>query len=268
MGFLGLVPVATAGLPTVVGTNVCADLLLLSVAAPEQILSLSRQSRASGWPWLERTAAAYPSNRGSVEELLRLKPDVALVYFGWGGRRHADLLSRQGIRVRAVPYPGDWDAALDAARKVGSEIGRAAEAAAAAAQAKLRMDALAAATRNRRVLYLRPNGGTAGTGTYVDDVLRRLGLHNLAAEQGVRGWGRFPLERLVAHRPEVFLLGYFDRPKALTASAFSRHPLFRRLLADAPSIQVPAGAWGCGGLELVQAAEQIVAALDRLKASP
>ncbi len=266
-GWLVAGQAVAAGLPTVVGTNVCADLLLLNIASPRQILSLSRQSRDSGWPWLTQAAAAYPSNRGSVEELLALKPDIALVYRGWAGRRHAELLARQGIRVIAVSYPGDWDDALEAARAVGAEIGRGTEAAAVAASAAARMDALAATPRGQHVLYLRPNGGTAGQGTYVDDVLRRLGLRNLAAEQGIRGWGRFPLERLVADRPEVFLLGYFDRPLALSGSAFGRHPLFRRLLDGARSIQVPAGAWGCGGLELVQAAEQIAVAIHRLNVS-
>jgi len=257
-----------AALPTVVGTNVCADLVLLSVADPAQILSLSRQSLHSGWPWLEETAAAYPSNRGSVEELLQLKPDIALVYLGWGGRRHAKLLARQGIRVLPVPYPGDWTDALETARRVGAEIGRPVEASAAADAAEARMQALAETARGQRVLYLRPNGGTAGKGTYVDDVLTRIGLRNLAAEQGIHGWGRAPLERLVGNAPDVFLLGYFDQPQARTSSAFGRHPLFRAMLDRTPSIAVEAGAWGCGGLELVQAAEQIAAALDRLDEPP
>jgi iron complex transport system substrate-binding protein len=40
------------------------------------------------------------------------------------------------------------------------------------------------------------------------------------------------------------------------------------MLDRTPSIAVEAGAWGCGGLELVQAAEQIAAALDRLDEPP
>jgi iron complex transport system substrate-binding protein len=114
------------------------------------------------------------------------------------------------------------------------------------------------------LLYLRPSGGTAGKGTYVDDLITRLGLRNLAAEHGDLGWGRFPLERLVTSPPDIFLLGYFDQARSPAASAYGRHPVLRTILDATPSISVPTRTWGCGGLELVDAAEQIVTRIGGL----
>ncbi|WP_083845818.1 ABC transporter substrate-binding protein [Thiocystis violascens] len=255
---------AAEPLPSVVSTDLCADLILLNVADPGQILSLSRQSQDPRVSPVAEAAHAYPANRGSVEDLLYLKPDIALVYLGWTARRHADLLASQGTRVIALPYPRNWSDALETTRRIAVQIGRGEVGKIKTAEAERRMRALADRTRPDRLLYLRPSGGTAGKGTYVDDLITRLGLRNLAAEQGQTGWGRFPLERLVRSPPDLFLLGYFDQARSPADSAYGRHPLLRAILDATPSISVPTGTWGCGGLELVDAAEQIVTQLDRL----
>lgn len=245
-------------LPTLLSTNLCADLLLLRLAAPEQILALSRQSRALQNTELAEQARAYPHHRGHVEELLALKPDLVLAYAGWAGRRHGKLLARQGIDILAAPYPSDWDHALEVARMIGARIGRAKLAATLTAQADARMHEMAEKLPVKDTLYLRPNGGTAGRGTYVEDLITRLGLRNLASAQGVHGWGQLPLEHLVMTPPDLVLLGYFDQDRPLTTSGVARHPVLRRLLRAIPSLTLPANGWGCGGLELLKAAEVIV----------
>ncbi len=254
-------------LPRVASTNLCADLVLLSVAAPEQVVSVSQAGRDPRLSPLAEQAQPYPPNRGQVEELLQLRPDLALVYQGWAGRRHSDLLATRGIRVVALPYPKDWTDALATMREVAGLVGRPEQGERKAAEAARRMESFAASSPPLRVLYLRPSGGTAGTGTYVDDLLRLLGLRNLAAEQGHAGWGRLPLEQLILTPPDLFLLGYFDQARTPTRSAYGRHPLMRALLERTPAIRLPGNVWGCGGLELVEVAERILAGIDRLAGS-
>jgi iron complex transport system substrate-binding protein len=240
-------------------TNLCADLLLLRIADPEQIRSVSRQSQDARISPVAEMAHAYPPNRGGVEDLLYFKPDIALVYQGWMGRRHAERLAGQGIEVIALPYPKGWDDALQTARTIAARIRRAEAGEVLADAFEHRMQVLAGAGHARapRLLYLRPSGGTAGPGTYVDDLITRLGLRNLAAEQGIKGWGRFPLERLASTPPDVFLLGYFDQAQSPARSAYGRHPLLRSLLERTPVIGLPGNAWGCGGLELLDVAERL-----------
>lgn len=268
LGLLALAARAAEPLPTVVSTNLCADLLLLAVGAPEQIRSLSRQAQDPRVSPLAEAARAYPANAGTVEDLLYLKPDIALVYAGWNNRRHAGLLARRGTRLIELPYPKDWDDALATTRRVASEIGRAEVGAARADAADRQLAALATGARPWRLLYLRPSGGTAGAGTFVDDLIGRLGMRNLAADQGRSGWGRLPLEDLVRSPPDAFLLGYFDQNRAAVGSAYGRHPVLQGLLTRVPSVVIPAQAWGCGGLELLDAAAAIRAGLDRLPAQP
>ncbi|WP_081763271.1 ABC transporter substrate-binding protein [Imhoffiella purpurea] len=263
-------PVAadSTDLPKVVSTNLCADLLLLRIAAPEQILSVSTQAQDPRVSSVAEAALAYPPNRGGVEDLLYLKPDMALVYTGWTGRRHAELLAGRGTEIVAMPYPTTWTDTLKATREMAARIGCAEAGEARILDAEARMRVLRERIQPYRVLYLRPSGGTAGSGTYVDDLLRLLGLRNVAAEAGFAGWGRFPLERLVTAPPDLFLLGYFDRSGPGAASAYGRHPLLRRMLERIPSVSVPVKDWGCGGLELVDAAERIVAQIESLPVQP
>ncbi len=256
--------VGASDLPRVMGTNLCADLLLLSLAAPEQIVSLSRASHDPSRSQVADRVRAYPMNRGGVEDLLYRQPDIALVFQGWTGGRFKGLLAGQDIRLLPMPYPTGWDDALATARTVAREIGRAEEGEAIIAAAEARMHALAEGLPALRTLYLRPGGGSAGAGTFVDDVLTRLGLRNLAREAGHTGWGRFPLERIVADPPELFVLGYFDQALPLTDSSYARHPLLRDLLSRTPSIAVPSNGWGCGGLELLEAATTIAEAVRGL----
>jgi iron complex transport system substrate-binding protein len=253
-----------ADLPTVASTDLCADLLLLQLADPDQIVSVSTAATDPELSPFVAQARRYPTNRGSVEELLVLRPEIALVYQGWNGRGHSDLLGGRGVQVVPLPYPSGWDDTLQTVRDTTALLGRGAFGAALIERTERRMQALADRTPPLRVLYLRPNGGTAGEGTYVDDLLRRLGLRNLAADSGLRGWGRFPLERLLMTPPDLFLLGYFDQAQPHSKSAFARHPLFRQMLERIPVIAVPAGNWGCGGIELVSVAEDIVAQIDDL----
>jgi iron complex transport system substrate-binding protein len=251
--------------PTVMSTNLCADLLLLRIADPAQIRSVSRQSQDARVSPVADSARAYPPNRGGVEDLLYFKPDIALVYQGWTGRRHAERLAGQGIEVIALPYTKGWEDALETARLIATRLGRADVGEALADAFERRMQALARPEHSHSLLYLRPSGGTAGQGTYVDNLITRLGLRNLAAEQGIKGWGRFPLERLVSTPPDVFLLGYFDQTTpSPTRSAYGRHPALRSRLESTPVIGIPGNAWGCGGLELLDVAEQIVDQLDAL----
>ncbi|MBK5931447.1 ABC transporter substrate-binding protein [Halochromatium salexigens] len=259
---------ASMPLPSVASTNLCADLLLLRLGDPDQILSVSRQAQSPAQSPVAKRAARYPANRGAVEELLYYQPEIALTYLGWSGRPHAELLAEQGIRVVSLPYPRELEDALSMTLEIARTIGRKAAGERAVAQARARIATLsaraaAAAKHPTRALYLRPNGGTAGSETYVDAMFELLGLSNLAAEQGIRGWGSLPLERLIAEPPDLFLLGYFDRTQPPSKARYGRHPLLAKLLEQVPSIRLPSSsAWGCGGLELIDAAEWIAARLD------
>lgn len=257
-------------LPTVVSTNLCADWLALSLVEPQQLLAVSRQSHDPTLSPVTAQAKRFPAIRGSAEEVLHLKPDIVLVSFGWDGRRLRELLEAQDIRMVTMPYPRRWRETLETTLKMAKLLGQPERGQAIVARASARMRALQATTRPYRILYLRPNGGTAGANTYIDDVLTRLGLRNYAKLKGHSGWGHFPLEHLVMAKPDAFLLvsGTFDEQLPRRDSAYARHPLLQRLLQQAPAVWAPARYWGCGGWQLVETAEKIVRQVNALDLPP
>lgn len=255
---------ATAALPRVMSTNLCADALLLGLADPAQIVSVSRMSqnpqRSSQWALAQRFAA----NDGSAEEVIALRPDVVLASRRWQARHQARLFGEHGIRIVTVPSPRDWAEIYASTREIAGHIGRSAAAEALVAEVQARIDRLPRPAPAPRALYLRPNGGSAGAATHVDAVLSAAGLRNHAAESGHRGWGRIALENVVNNPPDVFVLSSMVNDRAHARSAYARHPLLRALLAERPVVRLAGNDWGCSNYQLVKAAEHIAAELDRL----
>ncbi|MFA7634508.1 MAG: cobalamin-binding protein [Bacillota bacterium] len=63
---------------------------------------------------------------------------------------------------------------------------------------------------------------TAGSGTFVDDLVRRAGGRNLAGE--VAGWPQISPELVVASKPDVVILTCFNKAEVMERSAWQRTP--------------------------------------------
>src|SRR3569623_2131733 len=80
-----------ASLPLrVASLNLCTDEYLLLLAQPERVVSVSYLSqdpqKSALWKWAQH----YRGNRGSIEDVLTLRPDLVLT-MGGGGRAGALL---------------------------------------------------------------------------------------------------------------------------------------------------------------------------------
>lgn len=259
---------AVGTLPTVVSTNLCADILALSLAAPAQLLSVSRKSQDPRVSSMPRQAQHFPANDGSAEEVIALRPDIVLASRRWQMRYQRELFERHGIRVVVVPVPVSWDDIFSSTEALAAELGREAAGAALVADVRARLQRLAAEPRPLSLLYLRPNGGSAGLDTQVDTLFRAVGVRNHAAEGGRRGWGRYSLEELVSDPPDIFVAGELLRDTAYANSTFIRHGSIGALMAARPVLRFSGNHWGCSNWQLIEAAEDIAAQIDRLDAPP
>lgn len=258
---------AAGGLPRVMSTNLCADIVLLSLADPAQIVSVSAKSQDPLRSSLAGWAARFAPNTGSAEEVIAARPDVVLASRRWQARHQQALFERHGITVVTVPFANDWDGIFGSTRKVGAAIGRgeAAEALVAAVQARLGL--LRGDAPGPSALYLRPNGGTAGADTHVDAVFQAAGLSNHAAQTGRKGWGRASLEEVVANPPALLVTSRMVHDTAYARAAHSRHPQMRAVAATRPTLALTHNDWGCSNWQLVEAAEELAAGLRRLPAA-
>lgn len=256
--------IAAPPLPTVMSTNLCADIMALSLADDAQLLSVSRRSQDPRFSSLAARAAARPGNDGSAEEVLALHPDVVLTSRRWQGHHQQALWQRGGTRVVVVPFPTTWEQVFDSTRQIGAALGREAAAESLLADLAQRLAQLRRTERPLSALYLRPNGGSAGADTYIDTIFQALGLRNHAGALGLHGWGRISLEQVVANPPDVFILGNMLHDTAYARASVSRHPLMRDLVASRPSVRLNGSHWGCSNWQLIEGAEDIARQLDAL----
>jgi iron complex transport system substrate-binding protein len=102
--------------------NLCTDEYLLLLADPAQIIGVSYLARDRRETALWRLARRYPGNRGSIEDVLPLRPNLLLTS-GGGGRATAMLARRAGIRTVDVPYATDLDGVAANLRNVAGALG-------------------------------------------------------------------------------------------------------------------------------------------------
>ena len=261
LGLLTGTEAYAAALPRGASTSLCTDQYLLGLADPQQIASVSWQATGPLSLFADRTAG-YPQNRGEAEELLYLGVDIVLLQ-AWQAGNTGDLLERFGVTVITVPLVNTFPEIRDLTLEVAAAIGRpqAGQDAVAAMDATLAEAArLSDGRPGPLAAYYRPDGGSAGTDTFVDAAMQAAGYRNLKADLGQSGWGVLGLEDLVTHRPEVIVTSFFDTSGTSRSTTFARHPLLARLLVDAELVVIPGRSWVCGGWFLADAVERLTQA--------
>jgi iron complex transport system substrate-binding protein len=249
LGLLALacVPGQAQTLPSVASINLCADQLVLSLALPAQILSLSWLASDPEESMLADEARAFPVNYGSAEELLRLDPDVVVAgaYTNAFTRR---LVAELGYRVVTL----EPETSLDDIERNIEIVAAAIERPARGREliAKLRADAATIAAAQPGVetatVVVRPGGFTVGAGSLADRLMRLGGLRNVAAERGLDRWGSLSIETLLRTDPELLIFTGYRHDQPSMHNVYLAHPALAALDRELPTVVVPAKFWSCG----------------------
>jgi iron complex transport system substrate-binding protein len=166
-----------------------------------------------------REVAALPRVGGFVdpnpEAILAAKPDLVLWQTDGGAAPVVRRLAALGIPVLAIPIVNLQDV-LAAIRLVGAALGKAPAGEALAGSLAAEIEAVrswAAGLEPARAFLLvgRQPLVVAGPGSFPDELLRLAGATNLAG--GRQPWPVYPLEKVVAARPEVVLDAATNEPR-------------------------------------------------------
>ncbi|MFG1348633.1 ABC transporter substrate-binding protein [Xanthobacter autotrophicus] len=247
----------------VASLNLCADELVLRLADPGQVASvtfLARDPRSSNVAALAREV---PMNRGLAEEIVPLAPDLVIVG-AFTTRTTTALLRRLGLEVLELGVPQTLDEAYAQIRLVAARLGTPERGEALVG----RMEAAFArlpppAARPPSAIVLRPNGFTAGRGSLPGEVMARAGLDNLAARLATDRLGQLALEEVVWAQPDVLVVnGAPDAPPSL-ADDLLTHPALASFRSPGRSVSLPIRLWTCAGPELAEAAARLAGAAQR-----
>lgn len=99
---------ASAAPSRVASLNLCADELVLAIAAPEQVASVTHLARDPHETPYWRRARRHDANDGSVVSVAGLRPDL-IVTMGGLGHDRARLARRIGAELIDLPYPQSLD---------------------------------------------------------------------------------------------------------------------------------------------------------------
>jgi iron complex transport system substrate-binding protein len=250
--------------------TICTDELLMDLAAPGQIASLSYLSREKAAMKLWPEAARFPVNHNTAEEVLAQKLDLVLTldYASTGLR---PLLEKSGIRFLQLPQAENFDQIRAVMRQLGDAIGARdkAEALIARMDDTLRQLAASAPARKIRVAGWGDGGFVPGRQSLFDAVLEAAGGINIVAQSSSKiiGGGYYDVESLIAAKPDILAYGddYIDTPSLRRDQ--NDHPLLLKLFANR-RIVYPAALYGCGVPQSADAAQALRLQLNRAMQMP
>lgn len=243
----------------VVSINLCTDQLAMMLAAPGQLVSVSRLAADPHSSAMAEAARAWPVNQGRAEEVYLLAPDLVLAG-AYTDPATVQMLRRVGLRVEQFDTAKSLNDTRTRIAQMARVLGREEAGAALIAKFDARLAALESVgdDRPRAALY-HPNGYTLGGGTLADDILRAAGFRNLAAELGHRGGGTLPLEQLVMAAPDL-LISAAPLPGASRSEAVLGHPALDALREGRAGLRITSPDWICGTPHVLNAVERLTEA--------
>ncbi|QGP79024.1 ABC transporter substrate-binding protein [Sphingobium sp. CAP-1] len=240
----------------IVSLNVCADQYLLALADPGQIAALSSNARDPELSAAAGKARGFRTLRRPSEEVLEIRPDL-LIGFPLGPG--AVVGAPPGTwRTLGVASADNYAAILDQIRQVARAVGHVDRGEALIASMNRDLAVLPRPRRGGVAAYYQRRGYMTGTGTLIDDLMRRVGLTNLAAKLGKPALAQVPLEEMVAARPDWLIVESATDRVVDQGTEMLHHGA----ITPIPRISLPQSWTVCGGPAYVQAARAITARLN------
>lgn len=258
-----------AGPQRVVSLNLCADELVLRLAAPGTVKSVTWLARDPALSNVADLAQTVPVNKGSSEEIVPLQPDLVVA------GAHTTLMTRSVLKRLDIPMlelgvANSVDEAIQQVERVAAALGRPEQGALLIASITARLMALPPAPQRSdqplAAIY-QPNGFTLGRGSLVNDLMQRSGMRNLAVERRIDHYGSLPLESLLLAQPDLLIMNAGgDRAPAM-AYEILQHPALLRRYGTARVISIPSAWWSCPGPRIVDAVQRLQQAARQFTAA-
>lgn len=239
---LALAAPAEAAPRRVASLNLCTDELVLALAAPGQIVSVTHLAQDPLETPLWREGRRYRRNDGSLLSVAPLRPDL-VVTMGGGARDRLRIAERLGIPTLDLPFAtsiADVEAGI---RRVAAALGRQATGEALIA----RIRALQASAPQRRIdtLWLGGGGRTVSATGLEAQWMALAGMR----QRAVRG-DRIGLDLLIARPPAILLRSDYRQGQYSAAQRWLTHPAARGL-RNARVVATDGRRWTCLGPTLI-----------------
>jgi iron complex transport system substrate-binding protein len=239
---LALAAPALAAPARVASLNLCTDELVLALAAPRQIVSVTYLAHQPAETMSWRQARLYRSNDGSLISVAALRPDL-IVTMGGGGRDRLRIAERLGIRTLDLPFAQNLGDVGENVRRLALALGR--ERAGAALLRRL-AGLIGSAPRGRRdAIWLGGGGRTVSASGLEAQWMALAGLR-----QRAMSGDRVSLETLIVRPPAILLRSDYRAGQYSAGQRWLSHPAARWARA-ARTIPTDGRRWTCMGPLLI-----------------
>jgi iron complex transport system substrate-binding protein len=232
----------------VASLNLCTDELVLLLAAPGQIVSVTHLAQQEAETVLWRQARDYQRNDGSLLSVVAARPDL-VVTMGGGARESARIAARLGILTLDLPFARSLGDVGDNIRRVAVALGRP-EAGTALIR---RMTALVRSRPGERrdAIWLGGGGRTVPAAGLEAQWMALAGLRQRALQGD-----RISLETLLASPPEILLRSDYRAGQYSNDQRWLSHPAARRA-TRARTVPTDGRRWTCMGPLLIDEIERL-----------
>lgn len=239
---LALCGAAEAAPARVASLNLCTDELVLLLAAPEQIVSVTHLAQQEAETPLWRRARRYRRNDGSLLSVTPLRPDL-VVTMGGGARDRLRITDRLGIRTLDLPFARSFGDIGESVKAVSLALGRPAR----GAVLLRRMQALIRTrpTDGQDTIWLGGGGRTVAAEGLEAQWMSLAGLN----QRPLRG-DRVSLETLIARPPSILLRSDYRQGQYSNAQRWLAHPAANRVRGTR-TIPTDGRRWTCMGPLLI-----------------
>jgi len=220
----------------VASLNLCTDELLLQLAAPDQIVSVTHLAQQPAETPLWRQARRYRANDGGLLSVADLKPDL-VVTMGGGARDRLRIAGRLGIRTVDLPFARSLSDVEASVAKLASLLGRPQTGAALLR----RMAALKASAPSlqRDTIWLGGGGRTVSAEGIEAQWMAMAGMH----QRPMKG-DRVSLETIMLRPPTILLRSDYRQGQYSAGQRWLTHPAARRP-AKSRVIATDGRLWTC-----------------------
>jgi iron complex transport system substrate-binding protein len=214
---LALCAAAEARPMRIASLNLCTDELLLMLAEPAQIVSVTHLSHKAAETPLWQAARRFPKNDGSLVSIVGHRPELVLT-MGGGARDRAGVARRLGIATLDLPYPQSLKDIEASVHRIATATGQP-ERGKAILQ---RMDALKASApaMQHDTIWLGGGGRTVPAEGLAADWMRLAGLRQRRATGD-----KVTLETLITQPPSILLRSNYRSGQFSSEQRWLRHPL-------------------------------------------
>lgn len=257
------VPVPTGKPKRIVSLNLCADQLVLALADRDQIAGLTRNADDTEMSGEAARARGLPRLHSSAEQMLAIGPDLVI---GMPAPRvtATGVFKSQRYATLDLTAAETLDQIYDSIRRTAVAVGHPGRGEAMIARMAAELARIPKPGNGRVAAYYQRRGFMTGTGTLVDDLMRRVGLLNLAQRLDKSALAQVSIEEMVAAQPDFLIVESATDRVVDQGTEMLHHPA----LAGIPRISIPQAWTVCGSPAYVEAARGLAEQLGRRGQGP